>query len=223
MSDDVITVEPKKENKGLGFALDFGPLLIFFLVYKFVGIIPGTAAFMAAILVAVIISKWKIGKISPMLWLSAVLVMGFGTLTIYFNDPSFIQIKPTIIYTGFAVILGVGLLRGKAMLKYLLQAAYEGLSDEGWLKLSRNWAIFFVFMAILNEAMRMTMSFDLWLTLKVWGVTILSFIFAIANVPMLMRHGLDIGQNEKAEVTAAKYISREVCKVLSLQYIGRLS
>ncbi|MBF6601422.1 MAG: septation protein IspZ [Sphingorhabdus sp.] len=204
MSDDVITVEPKKENKGLGFALDFGPLLIFFLVYKFVGIIPGTAAFMAAILVAVIISKWKIGKISPMLWLSAVLVMGFGALTIYFNDPSFIQIKPTIIYTGFAVILGVGLLRGKAMLKYLLQAAYEGLSDEGWLKLSRNWAIFFVFMAILNEAMRMTMSFDLWLTLKVWGVTILSFIFAIANVPMLMRHGLDIGQNEKAEETASK-------------------
>jgi len=204
MSDDVITVEPKKENKGLGFALDFGPLLIFFLVYKFVGIIPGTAAFMAAILVAVIISKWKIGKISPMLWLSAVLVMGFGALTIYFNDPSFIQIKPTIIYTGFAVILGVGLLRGKAMLKYLLQAAYEGLSDEGWLKLSRNWAIFFVFMAILNEAMRMTMSFDLWLTLKVWGVTILSFIFAIVNVPMLMRHGLDIGQNEKAEETAAK-------------------
>ncbi|HEY9090563.1 septation protein IspZ [Parasphingorhabdus sp.] len=204
MSDDVITVEPKKENKGLGFALDFGPLLIFFLVYKFVGIIPGTAAFMAAILVAVIVSKWKMGKISPMLWLSAVLVMGFGALTIYFNDPSFIQIKPTIIYVGFAVILGVGLLRGKAMLKYLLQAAYEGLSDEGWLKLSRNWALFFVFMAILNEVMRLTMTFDLWLTLKVWGVTILSFIFAIANVPMLMRHGLDVGQNDEAKEPTSK-------------------
>ncbi len=204
MSDDVINVEPKKENKGLGFALDFGPLLIFFLVYKFSNIIFGTAAFMAAILIAVIISKWKIGKISPMLWLSAVLVIGFGALTIYFNDPRFIQIKPTIIYTGFAVILGVGLLRGKAMLKYLLQAAYEGLSDEGWLKLSRNWAIFFVAMALLNEAMRLTLTFDLWLTLKVWGITILSFIFAIANVPMLMRHGLDLGQNEEAEETAAK-------------------
>lgn len=204
MSDDVINVEPKKENKGLGFALDFGPLLIFFLVYKFSNIIFGTAAFMAAILIAVIISKWKIGKISPMLWLSAVLVIGFGALTIYFNDPRFIQIKPTIIYTGFAVILGVGLLRGKAMLKYLLQAAYEGLSDEGWLKLSRNWAIFFVAMALLNEAMRLTLTFDLWLTLKVWGITILSFIFAIANVPMLMRHGLDLGQNEDAEETAAK-------------------
>ena len=204
MSDDVINVEPKKENKGLGFALDFGPLLIFFLAYKFVGIIAGTAAFMAAILVAVIISKWKIGKVSPMLWLSAVLVMGFGALTIYFNDPSFIQIKPTIIYVGFAVILAVGLLRGKAMLKYLLQAAYEGLSDEGWLKLSRNWAIFFVAMAVLNEAMRLTLSFDQWLTLKVWGITILSFIFAIANVPMLMRHGLDLGKEEDTEEAASK-------------------
>ncbi len=204
MSDDVINVEPKKENKGLGFALDFGPLLVFFLAYKFLGIIAGTAAFMAAILIAVVISKWKIGKISPMLWLSAVLVIGFGALTIYFNDPRFIQIKPTIIYTGFAVILGVGLLRGKAMLKYLLQAAYEGLSDEGWLKLSRNWAIFFVAMALLNEAMRMTLTFDLWLTLKVWGITILSFIFAIANVPMLMRHGLDLGQDEEAEEVSPK-------------------
>ncbi|MEH6756759.1 MAG: septation protein IspZ [Parasphingorhabdus sp.] len=207
MSDDVINVEPAKENKGLGFALDFGPLLVFFLAYKFLGIIAGTATFMAAILIAVVISKWKVGKISPMLWLSAILVIGFGTLTIYFNDPRFIQIKPTIIYVSFAVILGVGLLRGKAMLKYLLQAAYEGLSDEGWMKLSRNWAIFFVFMAVINEVMRWSLSFDLWLTLKVWGVTILSFVFAMANVPMLMRHGLALGQDEEeeaAEKTAPK-------------------
>lgn len=209
MSDDVVNAEPKKENKGLGFALDFGPLLVFFLTYKFavpgdnpiLSAIYGTAAFMVAILIAVVVSKWKLGKISPMLWLSAVLVIGFGALTIYFNDPRFIQIKPTIIYLGFAVILGVGLLRGKAMLKYLLEAAYEGLSDEGWLKLSRNWAVFFVAMAVLNEAMRLFLSFDMWLTLKVWGITILSFIFAIANVPMLMRHGLDLGQDDEAEET----------------------
>ncbi|WP_109357036.1 septation protein IspZ [Sphingorhabdus sp. EL138] len=213
MSDDVVNVEPKQENKGLGFALDFGPLLVFFLTYKFavpgdnpvLSAIYGTAAFMVAIVIAVIVSKWKLGKISPMLWLSAVLVIGFGALTIYFNDPRFIQIKPTIIYLGFAVILGVGLLRGKAMLKYLLQAAYEGLSDEGWLKLSRNWAIFFVAMAVLNEAMRLSLTFDMWLTLKVWGITILSFIFAIANVPMLMRHGLDLGQDdEETEEAASK-------------------
>ncbi|WP_422343702.1 septation protein IspZ [Parasphingorhabdus sp.] len=212
MSDDVINVEPKQEHKGLSFALDFGPLVVFFLVYKFavpgdnpiLSAIYGTGAFMAAITVAVIVSKWKLGKVSPMLWLSAVLVIGFGALTIYFNDPRFIQIKPTIIYLGFALILGVGLLRGKAMLKYLLQAAYEGLSDEGWLKLSRNWAIFFVAMAVLNEAMRLFLTFDLWLTLKVWGITILSFVFALANVPMLMRHGLDLGQDEEREEVKSK-------------------
>ncbi len=212
MSDDVINVEPKQEHKGLSFALDFGPLVVFFLVYKFavpgdnpiLSAIYGTGAFMAAITVAVIVSKWKLGKVSPMLWLSAVLVIGFGALTIYFNDPRFIQIKPTIIYLGFALILGVGLLRGKAMLKYLLQAAYEGLSDEGWLKLSRNWAIFFVAMAVLNEAMRLFLTFDWWLTLKVWGITILSFVFALANVPMLMRHGLDLGQDEETEEAKSK-------------------
>lgn len=212
MSDDVINVEPKQEHKGLSFALDFGPLVVFFLVYKFavpgdnpiLSAIYGTGAFMAAITVAVIVSKWKLGKVSPMLWLSAVLVIGFGALTIYFNDPRFIQIKPTIIYLGFALILGVGLLRGKAMLKYLLQAAYEGLSDEGWLKLSRNWAIFFVAMAVLNEAMRLFLTFDLWLTLKVWGITILSFVFALANVPLLMRHGLDLGQDEETEEVKSK-------------------
>jgi len=198
-----------QEHKGLGFALDFGPLLIFFLVYKFAvpgdnpitSAIYGTGAFMIAISIAVIISKWKLGKVSPMLWLSAILVIGFGALTIYFNDPKFIQIKPTIIYLGFAAILFGGLMRGKSMLKYLLQAAYEGLTDEGWLKLSRNWAIFFLALAILNEAMRNFLSFDNWLTLKVWGVTILSFIFAISNIPMLMKHGLIL--EEQAEEDTA--------------------
>ena len=206
MSDDVIATDPKNENKGLAFALDFGPLLIFFLAYKFlapdgnpiVAAMYGTGAFMIAITASLIISKWKLGKISPMLWLSAILVLGFGALTIYLRDPRFIQIKPTIIYLGFAAILGFGLYRGKPMLKYLFQAAYEGLSDAGWMKLSRNWAIFFVSLAILNEAMRAMLTFDMWLTLKVWGVTILSFVFTLANIPMLLRHGLDLGEEDEA-------------------------
>lgn len=179
--------------------LDFGPLLVFFLTYKFVGIIAGTAAFMAAIIVAVIVSKVKLGKISPMLWLSAVLVVGFGSLTIYFHDQRFIQIKPTVIYAFFALMLFGGLFKGKPLLKYLLQAAYDGLSEEGWMKLSRNWALFFVFMALLNEGMRAYLTFDLWLTLKVWAVTALSFVFALANIPMLLRHGLDIGKKLDSE------------------------
>lgn len=183
----------------LSLALDFGPLLVFFLSYKFLGMIAGTAAFMAAIVVAVIVSKWKLGKVSPMLWLSAMLVLFFGGLTIYFHDQRFIQLKPTIIYSFFALMLFAGLLRGEPLLKYLLQAAYDGLTHEGWMKLSRNWALFFVGMAIANEVMRGALSFDTWLAVKVWGVTIVSVLFAAANVPMLMRHGLTLGDEPKSD------------------------
>jgi len=189
-----MTTSKPAHNGTLSLALDFGPLLVFFLAYKMLGVIMGTAAFMAAIALAVIVSIWKLGKVSPMLWLSAVLVLFFGSLTIYFHDERFIQIKPTIIYSFFALMLFAGLLRGKPLLKYLLQAAYDGLSEEGWKKLSRNWAFFFVFMATLNETMRATLSFDTWLSLKVWGVTAISFLFAASNIPMLMRHGMNIGE-----------------------------
>ncbi|CAN5189713.1 septation protein A [soil metagenome] len=187
---------PAKGESWLPLALDFGPLLVFFLTYKFVGVIAGTAAFMAAIAIAVLVSKVKLGKVSPMLWLSAALVLFFGSLTIYFHDQRFIQIKPTIIYGFFAVMLLGGWLRGRPLLKYLLGAAYKGLGEEGWLKLSRNWGFFFVAMAIANEAIRATLSFDAWLSIKVWGVTIVSLVFAAANVPMLLKHGLDLGEKK---------------------------
>jgi intracellular septation protein len=86
-----------------------------------------------------------------------------------------------------------GWFRGKALLKYVLEAAFEGLSDVGWRKLSLSWGLFFVFLAIANEAMRATLDFDLWLTLKVWGVTALTFLFSMANIPMLLKHGLKLG------------------------------
>ena len=194
---------PEKKNGSLNFALDFGPLLVFFLAYKFGGSdtdptqgpLVGTAVFMVAIAIAVVVSKWKLGRVSPMLWLSAVLVVGFGSLTLWFRDPKFIQIKPTLIYVFFAVLLIGGVLRGKAMLKYVLEAAYAGLSDEGWRKLSLNWGLFFLVLAGLNEIFRRPewFSFDTWLLIKVWGVTAATFLFAMANIPMLMRHGLSLG------------------------------
>jgi intracellular septation protein len=177
-------------------ALDFGPLLVFFIATKFIGVFAGTAAFMGAIAIAVLISKVRLGTVSPMLWLSAILVLFFGALTLYFHDPKFIQAKPTIIYSFFAVMLLGGWMRGKPLLRYLLQSAYSGLSEIGWLKLSRNWGIFFAVLALANEAMRATLTFDMWLTIKVWGVTIASMAFAMANLPMLMKHGLDLGEKK---------------------------
>lgn len=196
-ADSAPIAVPAPKESWLPMALDFGPLLIFFLTYKFVGVFAGTAAFMAAITVAVIVSRVKLGKVSPMLWLSAVLVLFFGSLTIYFHDASFIQLKPTLIYAFFALMLIGGWMRGRPLLEYVLGHAYQGLNRTGWLKLSRNWGVFFAAMAVANEMMRLMLSFDTWLAIKVWGVTLVSLVFAVANVPMLMKHGLDLSGGQK--------------------------
>ena len=185
MTDTKLRPQP-----GLTMALDYGPLVVFFLAYKFTDVFVGTLIFMAAVTAAVIISKLLLGRVSPMLWLSAILVVGFGGLTLYLHDERFIQIKPTVIYGLLSALLFAGVLTGRPLLKYLLEAAYEGLSERGWMLLSRNWAFWFAAMAIANEVLRATLSFDAWLTAKVWGVTIATLVFGAANVPMLMKHGL---------------------------------
>lgn len=201
----------KKPKSGwVNILVDYGPLLVFFLTYRFsapegedtageiLAVIRGTGAFIAAALVALAVSKWRLGKVSPMLWLSTALIVGFGLLTIFFADPVFVQMKPTIIYVGFGVALLVGWLRGKALLKVLLEAAFEGLSDEGWLKLSRNWGIFFLFLAVLNETLRHYLEFGDWLAAKIWVFMPLSFLFTFTQLPMLMRHGLTVEAEKEA-------------------------
>lgn len=200
----------RPRSSWVNLVVDFGPLLVFFLVYRHfapdgnddmlgvvAAVIKGTIAFMGATVVALILSKWRLGHISPMLWLTTVLILGFGALTVVFHNAFWIQIKPTAVYLMFAGVLFVGLLRGKAMLKILLQSAFEGLTEEGWLKLSRNWAWFFLFLAVLNTALVYTVSFDTWLQAKLWGFTVLSFVFTFAQLPMVLRHGM--GESAKEE------------------------
>ena len=193
-----MTLERAAPPAGLSLALDYGPLVVWFAATRFGGVFAGTAAFMVAILVAVIVSKWRLGRVSPMLWLSAVLVIGFGALTLWLRDPRFIQIKPTAIYLLLSSLLFGGLLMGRPLLKYLLEAGFQGLSERGWILLSRNWALFFLAMAGLNEVLRAQLSFDTWLTVKVWGVSLLSVAFGMANLPMLMRHGLTLDEKKAA-------------------------
>jgi intracellular septation protein len=192
MTETVIATRSERKTPGwLPVALDYAPLLAFFASYRISGnVFTGTAIFMVAIVAAIIVAKWTIGRVSPMTWLSAILVIGFGGLTIYLHDEKFIQIKPTIIYALLGGLLLAGVLRGKALLKYVFQHGYNGLSERGWILLSRNWAIFFLAMAVFNEAIRFYYDFGTWLTIKVWGMSILSFLFAMANIPMLMKHGL---------------------------------
>lgn len=208
------TDAPKPAKKAassgwLNLLIDYGPLLIFFAAYKYssrghaeiYGVIRGTIAFMLASLVALSLSKWRLGKISPMLWLSTLLIVGFGLVTILLRDEFWIQVKPTVIYLLFGVALLVGHWQGKAVLKWLLEAAFDGLSDEGWMKLSRNWGWFFLFLALLNEVLRHYLDFGDWLAAKIWVFLPLSFLFTFLHLPMLMRHGLGADAQAEEETT----------------------
>lgn len=188
----------KKTTPGFRFLLDYGPLVVFFAVNfltpggALARITAATIAFMVAMIVAVGLSLWKTRRISPMLLVTAVLVLVFGGLTLYFRDERFIKMKPTFVYATFAATLAFGLATGRPLLQSLLGSAYPGLSETGWRKLTLNWTIFFVFMAVLNEAVWRSTTTDFWVGFKLWGAIPLTLMFAVANVPMLMRHGLSV-------------------------------
>lgn len=183
-------------SPGLRLAVDYGPLLVFFIVnfltpgLAIVRLMAATVAFIIAIGVAMLVSFLKEGRISTMLWLTGVLVVVFGGLTLYFHDARFIQMKPTIIYGILASLLAFGLITGRPLLEQLLGATYPGLNAVGWRKLTINWMLFFIAMAVLNEVVRANFSQDVWVAFKLWGVIPLTFLFALANMPMLLKHGL---------------------------------
>lgn len=192
----------KKPLSWLPAALDYGPLLIFFVAFKMTGIFMATGIFMGVILVCMAIAKWQLGRISPMMWMSAMLIIVFGGLTLYLHDETFFKMKPSIIYAMLSATLFGGLMRGKPMLKYALEHGYDGLTEKGWLLLSRNWAWFFLLMAAVNEIIRRPelsgFSTETWASVKVFGFTTASVLFAMANVPMLMKHGLAVEDEAKA-------------------------
>jgi intracellular septation protein A len=133
-------------------------LLVFFLVNGFapvpsmLRIFYATGAFMAAMMVAMLISQIKYKHISPLLWFSGVTVVVLGGITIWLHDETFIKIKPTIYYAVVAGLLLFGLYTKRNLLQMVLGSAYPGLSEHGWRVLTRNWALFFIAMALINEA-----------------------------------------------------------------------
>ena len=181
---------------GAKLLIDLGPLLVFFLVNFFapvpalMKIFVATGTFMVAMVVAMIFSALRYGRISPLLWFSGVMVVILGGLTIWLHDRTFIQMKPTIYYALVSGLLIFGLLTDRPLLQRVLGSTYPGLDQDGWDKLTRNWAIFFAFMAVLNEAVWRNSSWNFWLGFKIWGALPLTFLFAAANIPMLLKHGL---------------------------------
>jgi intracellular septation protein len=181
---------------GAKLLIDIGPLLVFFVV-NFLAPVPSaikifvaTGAFMVAMVAAMLFSAIRYRTISPLLWFSGVMVVVLGGLTIWLHDETFIKMKPTVYYLLVAGLLAFGLATGRPLLQRVLGSAYPGLDEIGWIKLTRNWALFFAFMAVLNEAVWRNSSTSFWVGFKLWGALPLTFLFAAANIPMLLKHGL---------------------------------
>lgn len=179
----------------LKLALEMGPLAVFFGVNTSFGILPGTAAFMAATVVALGLS-YAIARTVPIMPLvTAVFVLVFGGLTLYLADETFIKLKPTIVNVMFASILFVGLLTGRLFIKLILEAAFQ-LTERGWLLLTRAWIGFFLLLAAINEIVWRNFSTDAWVNFKVFGIMPLTLLFSLAMLPIIMRHALQPAEPE---------------------------
>jgi intracellular septation protein len=166
--------------------IDLGPLLAFFVAYGRAGIYWATGVLMLATLAALLASWRLLGRVTAVPLLTAILVVVFGGLTFYLDDPSFIKLKPTIINLLFAGVLVVGLLTDRPLLKVLLGEAFR-LTEEGWRKLTVRWALFFFALAILNEVVWRSFSESAWVNFKVFGIVPLTILFALAQLPLLKR------------------------------------
>ena len=168
-------------------ALDLGPLLIFFAAFKYLGIFGATAAFMAAVLLALAIGYLMEKRLSPMPLFTAVLVLIFGGLTLYLQNEMFIKMKPTVLYGFFGAVLLGGLSVNRLFIKYVFAQAFE-LDERGWRKLTVRWGIFFLALAVLNETIWRSTTTATWVSFKVWGIIPLIFLFALAQTPLLLKH-----------------------------------
>lgn len=175
----------QKMSGPLKFAVDLGPLLVFFIANKLGGLFVATAAVMVATIVAMAISWVKERHISVMTIVSAGIITVFGGLTLWLKDETFIKMKPTLIYGLFAVVLLGGLARGRSYLQLVLGSAMPGLPEAVWRKLTLNWGLFFVALMGVNEVARRVLVTDDWVNLKVWGLPLATILFALSQARLM--------------------------------------
>jgi intracellular septation protein len=168
-------------------ALELGPLVVFFIMNGRADIFVATAWFMGAMVVSLALSWLILKKIAVMPLVTGVVVLVFGGLTLWLMDDSFIKMKPTITNMLFASVLLGGLVFGQSLLKYVFGDVYK-LKPEGWWKLTLNWGLFFVVLAVANEIVWRNFSTDFWVAFKVWGIMPLTVAFSMSQVPLLTRY-----------------------------------
>jgi intracellular septation protein len=189
MIDQTQTPPAAKAEKGpfLRLALEAGPLLLFFIANQAAGIMPATAVFMVATVVAVVLSvrlekRWPI---MPMV--GCVFVLIFGGLTLWLENDLFIKLKPTVVNLLFATVLFTSLALRRNVMKPLLGTVLS-LTETGWRILSIRWACFFVVLAVLNEIVWRTMPTDAWVNFKVFGIMPLTLVFSALQMPVILKH-----------------------------------
>lgn len=205
LESDTVATRAEKQHPGLKFALEIGPLLVFFFgnlrgewllqTFPALSVLGGpllvaTGLFMAATVLSLIVSKIVFKHLPVMPFVSGIVVLIFGGLSIWLQDEIFIKMKPTIVNTLFGVSLLVGLMFGKSLLGYVFNAAFQ-LTEEGWRKLTLRWGIFFLFLAVLNEMVWRNFSDAVWVNFKVWGTMPITIAFTLAQMPLIMKHSLD--------------------------------
>jgi intracellular septation protein len=194
----------------LKLTLELGPLILFFfanarpklfapyaslvlpphlLIGENAGLFTATVVLIPAVIIALVVSYLRTKRLPVMPLVTAVLVIIFGALTIYFQDPRFIKMKPTILYLAFGIALIGGLIFKKPILEIILDNAMP-LTERGWRILTLRWGIFFFALAILNEIVWRTQSTNVWVAFKFPGTVIIIFLFTLSQVPLMVRHEL---------------------------------
>jgi len=189
-------------------ALEYGPILAFFVAYLWLkddvfeiggrdydGFIVVTAGFIPVFLLSMA-ALWRLtGHLSRMQAVTAVLIVVFGGLSVWFNDPRFFKMKPTMIYLLFGGVLGLGLMRGQSWLQVVMEGMMP-LSHEGWMILTRRLMLFFFGLAVLNEAVWRTQSEEIWVYFKTFGLTAAIFVFFMTQGRLFQEHGPQDGDDQ---------------------------
>src|SRR5271156_3814194 len=185
---EVSAPPPRKAlNPMLKFALELGPLVLFFAVYSRLGIFAATGVLMAGVMVTLAVSYAMLKRIPVMPLVTAVIVLIFGSLTLIFHDETLIKIKPTALYLLFGAALFLGLWLKRPLLKILFDGALH-VTEEGWRKLTWRWAFFFIALAVVNEVVWRTQTTDVWVKFKTFGFLPITLLFAVAQAPLIMRY-----------------------------------
>ena len=202
-------MKTKNQTSLVKLILELGPVLVFFLSYKYAPIpenfegdksleqiIFATKVFIPVIFISLLIGWLQTKEIAKMPLFTALIILIFGGLTIWLRDETFIKMKPTILYFLFALILGFGLFYGRSYLQYIMDSALP-MTDKGWLILTRRFVVFFVILGISNELIWRFFSTDTWVNFKTFGLPAAMFIFFFAQAGLIKQHFIE--NNEQAD------------------------